>query len=35
MLHILCIKQPNNETTPLIQTMDMFEQGDSTREKQI
>ena len=35
MLHILCIKQPNNETIPLIQTMDMFEQSDFIREKQI
>ena len=25
MLQVLCIIQPNNETIPLIQTMDMFE----------
>ena len=35
MLHTLCIKQPNNETIPLIQTMDIFEQSDFIKEKQI
>ena len=33
MLYVLCIMQPNNETIPLIQTMDMFELIDFIREK--
>ena len=33
MLYVLCIMQPNNETIPLIQTMDMFELSDFIRKK--
>ena len=33
MLYVLGTMQPNNETIPLIQTIDMFELSDFIREK--